>query len=600
MTTWQTIIARVWIRVTGVLTQRGLITAFFIVGAVFATDTARIAAAAQQADLTLNARHFTRNDRLVATVSAQGESVIADIYFLIGVPGGAWLLVDSHAVLPLSDGNLRPRFESARIGPVDLTLIDIVLPAAIPAGSYTFAAVLVKPGTDPRDSQNWLTSVLAADATVLAPNDLVLFSNAGDSRIALQATDTGTNLYLGRKDAQGLPQAITEIIVKDSSEPTRAVRVQYDKAGRPAQVLIDPRLDPAVEFIWVSSTEVLAVITDDTGDKFVVPLAVETSPQPGFDTIPMPSVPLSTPSADAPDGPAVGELVVRDCGGQQSPPASLVTVRGYWATTGPDGRARTVADLVVTENPERPGELNFVVPRTTQRSIDTTLLCPALQFIGKELCEVGFGRVFKALRKACPEDAGDLCKDVAEALAEKLCENPVENVLSCENIQVVADSWREGATNIRMYLKVGLKGTSEQHVFEGTFPVPLAPSLGKKHVVFNYCNIDGTYEGSFNGIAIGVEDGEPYRENVSGPVRFSITNNLVWVTVPGRGAGRILQTGTTSFSTGGVGGADDTHCRWDGKFSAVAGSASGGGGWSCTWDEGHSSGTWRADRTQTP
>jgi Peptidase family M23 len=126
---------------------------------------------------------------------------------------------------------------------------------------------------------------------------------------------------------------------------------------------------------------------------------------------------------------------------------------------------------------------------------------------------------------------------------------------------------------------------------------PKAQGKGRLDPAVCMTSLDGTYSGSYSGIAHDTDDnGNPIDVPVSGSVGFSIANELITVTVPGPGAGSIADNGTSTFIASGVGAAADAQCTFTGLFSAFGGIATGSGTWSCTFDGGDSSGTWSGTR----
>ncbi len=133
-----------------------------------AADTGPItltAAGAPALSLSLNQMVFAAGDVLSLKMTTQtGVPTVADIYLILVIPGGTaysfdgavWALIfDGTHVIP---GAVKSFRASAMVTTASEVIFGGTVPGSIPHGPYRFLVVLVRAGTDPLDTSNWLTA----------------------------------------------------------------------------------------------------------------------------------------------------------------------------------------------------------------------------------------------------------------------------------------------------------------------------------------------------------------------------------------------------------------------------------------------------------
>ncbi|HEY7175811.1 MAG TPA: hypothetical protein VH442_12920, partial [Micromonosporaceae bacterium] len=106
-------------------------------------------------DLTVSPRAIRLGDILTVTLDSPSPENTGDLYLAASLPDGSVLLFDGTswgaAVVPARAG--------ITVGGSALSLFAGRLEGRIPPGTYTFYAVLVRAGSDPRDMGNWLSNL---------------------------------------------------------------------------------------------------------------------------------------------------------------------------------------------------------------------------------------------------------------------------------------------------------------------------------------------------------------------------------------------------------------------------------------------------------
>lgn len=108
-------------------------------------------------DAKLNDAAFGTGEAMSLTADLNGTDR-ADLYVLLGLPGGGFIALRAGApntLAPLAT-NLQLSFT------VDSPLFNLTFTGSEPAGTYNWFTILVRPGTNPAQTANWLSSDAAS------------------------------------------------------------------------------------------------------------------------------------------------------------------------------------------------------------------------------------------------------------------------------------------------------------------------------------------------------------------------------------------------------------------------------------------------------
>jgi hypothetical protein len=104
-------------------------------------------------DAKLNGSAFSTGQAMSLTADLNGTDR-ADLYVILGLPGGSFIALGASA-----PNTLAPLASNLQLGfAVDAPLFNLTFAGSEPAGSYYWVTLLVRPGTSPLTSANWLSS----------------------------------------------------------------------------------------------------------------------------------------------------------------------------------------------------------------------------------------------------------------------------------------------------------------------------------------------------------------------------------------------------------------------------------------------------------
>jgi len=125
--------------------------------------------------LTVNTSTISVGDTLTLTLGTEpgfpDQENVGDLYVALLVPGGdVYVLTAGGFSLAFHGGvvvpgALQPFRSSTIVSSGTEMILSAPIVTTIPAGPYTFAAVLVSPGTTPADAGNWLSNLATVSST---------------------------------------------------------------------------------------------------------------------------------------------------------------------------------------------------------------------------------------------------------------------------------------------------------------------------------------------------------------------------------------------------------------------------------------------------
>ena len=118
--------------------------------------------------LTLNTQQAFPGDHVSLLLSGQSGGATAanvgDVYLAAIIPDGTIFTNDGTQWRPVT-GGVAPFRQSVDVSTLAEEVFSGNMPDSLPSGVYTFVAVLVKPGADPADGQNWLSPLAVTSLT---------------------------------------------------------------------------------------------------------------------------------------------------------------------------------------------------------------------------------------------------------------------------------------------------------------------------------------------------------------------------------------------------------------------------------------------------